>query len=377
VNVAGQAATVAMAERALGCDSRSVVFQPSAFGFAADEEYLRSDASWLAAEAARWKLLWRAMVSADVVHFYFGQTILFLGPCPGISAGFRYSLKRGFWRAYVRAVWLKDLPLLKALGKVVVMTYQGDDARQGRSARGAISPLAGIEDYYTAETDAWKRRAIDVVGRWADHIYALNPDLLNVLPASARFLPYANVDLNALRPGNHCENRVPVVVHAPSKRNVKGTVHILAAIERLKAEGIRVELDLVEGCDNQVARERFRRADLAIDQLLLGWYGGFAVECMALGKPVLAYLRREDLAFIPQAMRDELPVIPVSPATLYDVLRDWVGRNRAGRDELGARSRRYVERWHDPLVIAGHLVGDYRRTLSGESGAAHPIDSPV
>ena len=48
--------------------------------------------------------------------------------------------------------------------------------------------------HYNPMTDAWKPKAIAKSARYADRIYALNPDLLDVLPPQARFLPYANVD---------------------------------------------------------------------------------------------------------------------------------------------------------------------------------------
>ena len=48
--------------------------------------------------------------------------------------------------------------------------------------------------YYTDETDRHKRERIAFFDRHADLIYAVNPDLLNVLPARAQFLPYASVD---------------------------------------------------------------------------------------------------------------------------------------------------------------------------------------
>ena len=91
-----------------------------------------------------------------------------------------------------------DLPLLRAMGKAVFMTYQGDDARQGDYCREHFDITFAnrvTEDYYGAKSDAAKRRRIARLGRYADGIYALNPDLLHVLPPQARFLPYANVDI--------------------------------------------------------------------------------------------------------------------------------------------------------------------------------------
>ena len=39
---------------------------------------------------------------------------------------------------------------------------------------------------------------------------------------------------------------------------------------------------------------RLAAADLVVDQLVLGWYGAVAVEAMALGRPVLAYIREDE-----------------------------------------------------------------------------------
>ncbi len=116
---------------------------------------------------------------------------------------------------------------------------------------------------------------------------------------------------------------------------------------------------LVENLDRAEARRLYERADLLVDQLLLGWYGGLAVEVMALAKPVVCFIRDSDLAFIPPAMRDQLPAVNATPSTLFEVLQRLLTMPREDLAELGARSRAYVERWHDPLRIAGELRAEY------------------
>ena len=69
------------------------------------------------------------------------------------------------------------------------------------------------------------------------------------------------------------------------------------------------EFILIEGLSHSEARHLYQTADLLVDQLFVGWYGGLAVECMALGKPVICYIREEDLAFLPAQMRQDLPII--------------------------------------------------------------------
>jgi glycosyltransferase involved in cell wall biosynthesis len=137
----------------------------------------------------------------------------------------------------------------------------------------------------------------------------------------------------------------------------RGTRYVVAAVEWLE-----VEFDLVEGVDRHEARRRLERADVVVDQLLVGWYGGVAVEAMALGKPVVAYLRHEDLCAVPAEMRRELPIVEATPETLPDVLRGLIGSDL---DEIGRRSRTYAERWHDPRRIAERVETDYRRALAG------------
>ena len=43
----------------------------------------------------------------------------------------------------------------------------------------------------------------------------------------------------------------------------------------------------------QQARELYARADIVVDQLNAGWYGLFAIESMAYGKPVVTHLDEE------------------------------------------------------------------------------------
>ena len=62
-------------------------------------------------------------------------------------------------------------------------------------------------------------------------------------------------------------------------------------------------------------------------------------------------------------MRDQLPVINATPDSLYSVLRTWLTERRDRLPEVGQASRRYVERWHDPLKIAAQTKADYERAL--------------
>lgn len=371
-NVAGQSAQLAAAERALGADSRCVVIEETAKGFPADEALARPNARILARETARWRLLWRAFAWADVVHFSFGQSCLVPHAFPDLeNLNWRNPLAV-VWRLYCRGVWLKDLPLLAARGKTLAVTWQGDDARQHDRSLSifdvSIAKALG-EDYYPRGSDHWKRRTIAKFDRYVPLHYALNPDLLHVLPERTRFLPYASFDPASVVPAAPAidPSRSLVIAHAPSHRGAKGTEHLLAAAERLKAEGAAFNLELIEGLPRSQAMARYRECDVVVDQLLAGWYGGLGVEGMSLGKPIVAYIRQSDLGRLETAFLADLPVVDANPENIYHVLGRLIAMPRAELNALGARSRAFAERWHDPLTIAGQTLADYQNSWAESS----------
>lgn len=357
--VGGHATEIARHERLLGAQSWSVSLRRSAFGLEVDEFIWPDGASRLRQEVDRWRLFMRALRKFDVVHYNFGTPILNWGALDSARHGSLAPLID----IYAALNWSLELPLLKYLGKVVAVTYQGDDARQGDYSREHFEYSIATEvdeTYYNSRTDAAKRKRIDRFAKYADLIYALNPDLLHVLPTRAKFLPYAHVDPAEWQPSSApVERSRRLIVHAPSHRAAKGTEFLLAAVERLRGEGEVFDFQLVEGLQRSEARAIYERADLVVDQLLAGWYGGFATEAMALGKPVICYLREGDLKFIPADMRRELPIISANPANIEDVLRDWINRPTADIRAQGVKSRQFVERWHDPSKIAAEMLRDY------------------
>lgn len=367
--VGGNPQALARAERKLGLESVAVSLDENYIDYQTDEKLYPSDRWQIKKDLQHWKLLWRIVRGFDIVHYNFGKTILPWYFPPVKYMGSKYP--RIFYEAYDlyrRLQDMRDLPLLKKMGKKIVVTYQGDDARQGDRCRAnfEISPATEVEpEYYTKESDAHKKHRIRTFDRYADRIYALNPDLLHVLPSRAEFLPYANVDPRDWTPlVKTDQSRRLTVVHAPTHRGVKGTPYILEAVNRLQVEA-KVDFDfvLVEGLSHAEAHRLYERADLLIDQLLCGWYGGLAVEFMALGKPVICYIREDDLKFIPAQMRDALPIINATPATIYEVLKNWLTANKNQLPERGERGRRFVEAWHDPLKIATRLKSDYEAIL--------------
>jgi glycosyltransferase involved in cell wall biosynthesis len=135
----------------------------------------------------------------------------------------------------------------------------------------------------------------------------------------------------------------------------KGTEYVIAACKQLP-----VELDIVEGLPHEQARERYARADIVVDQLNAGWHGVFALEAMALGKPVVVHLNPDVVRQAERAYGTKVPLVPATKESLVDVLRPLVESPELRR-AIGAESRAYVERVHDIDRIADRLVDLYAR----------------
>jgi len=159
--------------------------------------------------------------------------------------------------------------------------------------------------------------------------------------------------VSTIAPAPPSDSEHPVVLHAPSSRSRKGTEEVVAA-----AELLGLNLELVEGVDHRAAFERYRAADLVVDQLNAGWYGMFAIEAMALGKPVVAFLHEEATRRTEEAFGLKVPIVHATKETLADVLRELVASPEELR-RIGAASRAYVERVHDLSVVGQRLLDLY------------------
>ena len=199
----------------------------------------------------------------------------------------------------------------------------------------------------------------------ADRSFYLNPDLRRWLPGS-EFMPYANVDPAAVDTVPPPDRDELVVLHAPTNREVKGTAHVIAAVEELRGRGVPVRLDLVEGVSHDQVATRINAADIIVDQLMIGWYGGFAVEAMARARPVLAAITEDVPADNP--FGGELPIVRTGRERLADDLAA-LAHDRTRLREIGTASRAFVERRHNPRTIAGELLAQIAAPSGAQSGA--------
>ena len=282
-------------------DAKLVVFNRYKLHPEADRSLERSG-GFLRRQAIQWRALLDLLPTTDVFHFYFGLTL--------VPQSFQF-------------------PILHALRKKSVMHYLGSDIR-GKSQAALASGQ---------KSNAQIVGSHDAV-RWV-------PDA-EVIPPG--------IGVAAIEPSFPATVRPrPVILHAPSSRRRKGTEHVLAA-----CEGLEADLVLVEGLHHDEAFERYREADIVVDQLNAGWYGLFAIECMALGKPVVTFLHEEAVKRSETAFGTRVPIVNATKENLRQRLEPLV-RDAAERRRVGEASRAYVEQVHDLERIADRLLALYAR----------------
>ena len=303
VNTAGIPWTNVEALRRRGVDAQLVVF---------NRYKLHPEADWsldrkgglARQQLTQWRAFLKLLRRADVFHFYSSVTLV------------------------PKSV---QFPLLHALGKKGVYHYLGSDIR-GK----------------TPEQLAYGKKAdAEIVGSY---------DAIRWVPGADVILPA--VEVSKIEPAiPPADKKRPLIVHAPSSRRRKGTEHVVAA-----CEGLDADLEIVEGLRHDEAFERYRAADIVVDQLNAGWYGVFAIECLALGKPVVTFLLEEAVRRTEEASGVEVPLVGTTKETLRETLAPLVADARR-RHEIGAASRAYAERLHDADTIAGQLIRLYERVL--------------
>jgi hypothetical protein len=349
----------------MGYETRIWAFEEHPFGYGQINSIFKLTDYFLKREVKRWITLLKVLVWSDVIHCTFGSTLAGNSGYVEHEKAVR-SLLRNVLIAYEKIFLTIELLLYKISKKVLIIDYQGDDIRQKNyqleNYEHSIAHSVP-KGYYLERNDLRKRERLSKFIKYGFQINALNPDLLHYLPPTAKFVPYSHVDINKAKnikisPQNKMR-RPLIFVHAPSNRTVKGTTKIQQAVHELNAEGFQIELRLVENMKNSDALKIYQEAYMAIDQINAGWYGGFAVECMSLGIPVISYIRESDLSSIPNLMKIQIPIINACPCTIKEVLKRCAQLTDLEYLELSERHRNYVQEWHDPDRIALEVVRTY------------------
>ncbi len=258
-----------------------------------------------------------------------------------------------------RTVWLKwlEIPLLHLGGKKVILNTYGGDVATPRLRRREDLKYSLYNGYmddpqYRVYNEKAIARNTRILEKQADCIISAI-DHIDYLNRVDNYFHLRCIDINKFNPQYETSNDVPVFVHAPNHRLVKGTDKIIAAIKSLNKRGFPCELKIVENTSNTKLLQIIKESDAVIDQLLLGTYARLGIEAMVLGKPVFCYLR-EDLYEYNQIWV-HCPIININPDIIEECLEKFIKMKKEDRHEIGRLGREYVENYHSLEYIGERL----------------------
>lgn len=336
----------ARAERLLGVASKSLVYGTYFITSAFDIDLSRPMTRRAYRLFLPYLTLFWALVRFDRFHFYCDYGLL-PQPAPHIFSP-------------------DELSLYKKTGKQVFFWTYGSDVRTKKTTE-ALGPYnccmecpdPGRACVCDEELHAQNYAALKDA---ATGIFSMG-DMIEYTPGSINDLFFWPVDLGADGGKKYAPSYPdpdaggPVrIVHAPNHRHYKGTRFIIAAVAELQKKGLPVELVLVEKVPNQEALEIYRTADLVIDQCIIGFHGYFALEAMAMGKPVMCYIRKPDQYLL---FPGRCPMLSARADELVAVIADLVA-DRKKLSGFGKAGRRYIEEHHSLEAFSKRLARAYR-----------------
>lgn len=285
-----------------------------------------------------------SLFTRDILHCFFNGGILGHSPLARVEA-FLWKLSGG---------------------KLVIFAYGQD---------GFIYADLPDEDWAKALTQTYPRsesrdlgfaRRIKAMARAADcvvgcAVHTVNLPRVDIWPV----LWYPAPDLNHITVETRSGETVHVA-HPTNHRVIKGTQALITAVERLSASGLSIDLDIIENVSIEQSRARLARADIVVDQLLMG-YAMTALEGLALGKPVISGFSEGGIyaPFYEKSYLGECPIVMADPETIERVLGELC-RNQAQRATLAKAGTQYLNSYHSPKACADMFEAIYANVWNGQ-----------
>lgn len=320
--------TLAQALRSHGVNATACSFSDDAYAYLSDQCLNLNKHPYKQRLAIRKAFFEEAVQKYDIFHFHFGETLL---------------------------ADKSDLKLLKDMGKKLIMHHNGSDARLLSVAQSYNNPYVIVKDTWP---ESRVHESLQLISTYIDHViindYELMPYVKPYYP-NIHVVPYA-IDIQRITPHYPSPDAIPLLVHAPSHREIKGTEFVLAAVEQLKTEGQPFEFKLLEEMSHSDVMQYYKRSSIIIDQLRIGTYANLSMEAMAMGKPVICYIRDDLIHTFP----GELPIISANPDTLCYVLKSMLQRQEEWAT-IGMQGRKYVEQHHSYEYTGKLLIQIYNQ----------------
>jgi hypothetical protein len=253
-----------------------------------------------------------------------------------------------------------DIPLLRMLGKRVVIFFCGDDVR--------YKPIQVELDRKLLDKPWWPATDSPAFARWMGWGRGFFEALWTVKLAEKTGCHIVGTRDSATFQGRtysgfmmpqrmlvdepRAASDEPLIIHAPTNPDIKGTRQVEEAVEQLRAEGLRFRFELVQGLPANELDDVLRECEIVIDQPGV-WPGRLGVTAMAAGAVVVGgnqagYWHVPDPSPVQQFERDA--------TLLAGVLRQLI-TDRPRRQELMRQSLEYARRNYSYEAFVDYFEG--------------------
>lgn len=272
---------------------------------------------------------------------------------------------------------LKELPLLRFLGKKVIYTFHGTDIRppyidgfyEPEEYRHRLPLLVMLRLWLSGGPDnsAIELREVTKLRNWRARVIEKHADAILCSPNCCHFLSrpfvsFFNVGLPIGVSGPAAmtvrkeTNHLPRVLHAPSQKKGKGTDFIRKVVGELRAEGIPFEYVEVSNLPNKELLELIKGCDLVIDQAFSDSpLAGFVTEAGYFGVPAVVGGYYADVCdqYIPKSILP--PVSFCRPEHLKAAIRMMI-LDQDMRKAMGKAAQEFIRaRWTNREVAKRFL----------------------
>lgn len=338
--------TKARAERLLGIDAHSLVLQTSYItGYFDINLSTWRSAPFIGRFVPFFVFLW-VCIRADRIHSFCDR---------GILTPTRF-MQYNRW----------ELLTYRLIGMQVFLWTYGADVRTRQRTLALGTPNCCMECTQIGKAcicdDSVQTQYMAYLHRMVTAVFAMG-DMTEYSQGSINNLFFWPLDLDAQNGEKYApaypapsSNRPLRIVHAPNHRMFKGTHFLEEAVAELKNQGKNIELVMVERLSNVEALNVYRTADVIFDQCLIGSHGYFGLEAMALGKPLMCYISKDEYVIAP----DECPIIRVTPKTIASRLLEALD-NRESLYNIGVTGRAYVEKYYSIPAFSRRLGDAFRQ----------------
>ncbi len=212
-----------------------------------------------------------------------------------------------------------DIALVQRHGIQVGLALHGSEVRDPeRHAQAeefspfrSDSPQHQLYRFRATQVVASTRRLLDC---FDGPVFVSTPDLLLDVPDAVWLPVVVDVDRPQGEPPLSTD-RLPLVLHAPSRAVTKGTDLIEPVVEDLAERGL-IRYQRISGVEPARMPHLIASADIVLDQFALGSYGALACEAMAAGRVVVGNINAQ----VRDRVGRDLPIVQATPRDLAAVL---------------------------------------------------------